>query len=63
MLIFMGYNFFCEYIYFPRIYSAGEKYLVLLKAHTGIFQGYTVSFENIAKERHTFKATRNVENC
>ena len=28
---------------------------VLLTAHKGINQGYTVSFENIVKEKHTFR--------
>ena len=37
---------------FSRTYFAGEKCLFFLTAHKGVFQGYTVSFENIAKERH-----------
>ena len=36
--------------------------LVLLTAHKGINQGYTVSFENIVKERHTFRVIKNVGN-
>ena len=34
----------------------------LLTALEGTFQGYTISFENIAKEKRTFRAIRNVGN-
>ena len=57
----MGYNF-CEYKTFSRIYSAVEKCQVLLSAHKGLFQGYTDSYENIAKEWHTFRVIRNIGN-
>ena len=36
--------------------------MVLLKAHKGINQGYTVSFENKAKEKHTYRVIKNVGN-
>ena len=59
----MGYNFFDYKTTFfgsflgyilQDIFCRG-KCLVLLTAHKGINQGYTVSFENIVKERHTFR--------
>ena len=62
----MGYNFFDHkttfFWIFPRIYSAGEKCFVLLTAHKGINQRYTVSFENIVKEEHPFRVIKNVGN-
>ena len=33
-----------------------------LTAHKGINQGYTVSFENIVKEKHTFRVIKNFGN-
>ena len=34
----------------------------LLTAHKGINQGYTVSYEDIVKEKHTFRVIKNVGN-
>ena len=38
------------------------KIFGFLTAHKEIFQGYTVSLEITAKERHTFRVIRNVGN-
>ena len=40
----------------------GGKCLALLTARKEIFQGYTVSYENLVKEKHTFRVIRNVGN-
>ena len=56
----MTQNYFLWFL--PRIYSAWEKCLVLLTAHKGIIQGYTVSFENIVKEKHAFRVIKNFGN-
>ena len=36
--------------------------MVLLTAHKGIIQGYTVSIENIVKEKHAFRVIKNFGN-
>ena len=61
----MGYNFFDhKTTFFGSFlgYILQGKCLVLLTAHKGINQGYTVSFENIVKEKHTFRVIKNFGN-
>ena len=62
----MGYNFFDHKTTFFGSFLGyilqGENCLVLLTAHKGIIQGYTVSFENIVKEKHTFTVIKNFGN-
>ena len=62
----MGYNFFDHKTTFFGSFLGyilqGKKCFVLLTAHKGINQGYTVSFEIIVKEKHTFRVIKNVGN-
>ena len=61
----MGYNFFDhKTTFFGSFlgYILQGKNVVLLTAHKGINQGYTVSFENIVKAKHTFRVIKNVGN-
>ena len=62
----MGNNFFDHKTTFFGSFLGyilhGKKCLVLLTAHKGIIQGYTVSFENIVKEKHAFRVIKNFGN-